>query len=420
MTQTESESAKSVDIERLAASFTLFSPEYQQDPAPFYARLRAECPVAHSEQAGGYYLISRYEDQRYVYQHPEIYSSKTLIIGSRMSDEVGLGPDIPIMYDPPIHGKYRKIIISALSKAKVDGYEQLAVETARRLIDDMVAAGEVNFTSAFATPFPTTIFCAVMGIPVTELDRFVGWKEEFNRLGLSHDKEVAAEVNRRVFGEMAAYFGDLIKERRAVPDADRPADLISVLMNGEYDGERPLTDRELINYCILVFKGGMDTVTNVLGMTTYHLASDPGLREQLVRDPALIPSAIEEFLRFEPVITTLREVVREDTLGGVTFHPGEIVMLLNIAGERDPEQFDHPDAIDLRRTPNRHLTFGAGPHRCLGSHLARMELTVALREIHARMPNYRLDDRYPHRFRLGYLRGVEDLHLVIEKGVKSA
>jgi cytochrome P450 len=404
-------------VSDLAKSFTLFSPEYQQDPAPFYARLRSECPIAHSEQAGGFWMISRYEDQRYILQHPEIYSSKTLILGSKLSDEIGLGPDIPIMYDPPVHGKYRKIIISALSKANVERYEQLAIDTARRLIDDMVAAGEVNFTTAFATPFPTTIFCAVMGIPVADLDRFVGWKEEFNRLGLSHDKEVAAEVNRRVFGEMADYFSHLIQQRRADEAAglvaDPQSDLVGVLMHGQYDNERPLTDKELINYCILVFKGGMDTVTNVLGMTFYHLASDLNLRNQLLTDPELIPSAIEEFLRYEPVITGLREVVAEDAIGGVTFKPGDIVMLLNIAGARDPEQFEAPDTIDLQRTPNRHLAFGAGPHRCLGSHLARMELTVALREIHARMPNYRLDDRFPHRFRLGYLRGVEDLHLII-------
>jgi cytochrome P450 len=407
MSAPSQEHATAFDAQQFARGFHLYNDELQDDPYPVIDRLREQCPVARSEAMGGFWVVTRYQDCRFVLQDPELFSSVQNIVPH--TQMTALGPDIPTQIDPPDHGKYRQILNPLLSPRVVAALEPRMRALATELIDSIVAAGRSDFLADFAVPYPSLIFVPLMGLPESDLGTFLGWKDKILH---TIDEAERAEVFNTVNTELQAYFTAVFQERRRREDPGD--DVVGQLVKARFDGERPLTLEEFVGMACLLWGAGLDTVTAQLSLAIHHLATHPGLRDELTADLTLIPTAIEELMRFDSLVNDCRKATADVELGGQMIKAGDMVMVMYGAAGRDPEQFPDPYRIDFRRYPNRHFGFGGGIHRCAGSHLARLELRVAMEEIHTRMPRYALDPDRPIERHFGYVRGLDSLHLVLE------
>jgi cytochrome P450 len=378
----------------------LFDPAFTADPHPAYRRVRSGCPVAR-EPFTGAAILTRFEDVLYALRHPEIFSSgmEATVLGNER-------PLIPLQIDPPEQTRYRKILDPRFSRKQVLALEDDVRKLAGSLIDGFAGQRECEFNRDFAIPFPCTVFLRLMGLPLDHLERFLELKDGIIRPSAGNPDEAArvrAETGKRIY----AYFEEVIDDR----SRNRRDDLMSYFLDAEVDG-RKLTTEEILDICFLFLLGGLDTVTSSLGCSLAYLSQHPEQRERLVEDPALIPSAIEELLRHETPVVAVTRVLKQDvSLGGVELRAGDPVRLCLGAADADPDEFPHPDSVDLARERNRHLAFGGGAHRCLGSHLARMELRIALEELHRRIPDYELKPGETPRYSLG-IREVTYLPLI--------
>lgn len=292
---------------------------------------------------------------------------------------------IPEMLDPPVHTAWRRLLGTDFSPKAVAAREPEIRALARTMIDQLVAKGEADVMAEFARTFPPIVFMRVIGMPEADLDLFHHWIHELLHLSYDEDPDQsrAATANKAV----SAYFDEQIALRRAHPGDD----LLSRVLTWEIDGE-PISDRDLNGLCVLLFQAGFDTVPIAVGWALYHLATHPLDRADIVADPSLIPMAVEEILRVYSFVIPARKATKDVEIGGCPIATGDMVMLpLNIPNH-DPNRFENPYTVDLRRRVSNHISFGSGPHRCLGSHLARFELLVALEEWHARIPEYTLAD----------------------------
>jgi cytochrome P450 len=342
----------------------------------------------------GYWIPTRAEDLRYVFQHPDLFSSEN----PRMMP--GNARLIPLDMDPPDHTKYRHLIAAAFSPGAVEALAADADEWSVKLIEKFLASGECEFLTQFAQPFPTAIFCRIMGIPFERIDEFLNW----NRI-LIHSSDVPER--EKAVEEVGAYFYGLIEERRAAPKAD----LISSLIQGKVDGE-PLDAPMLINMSILLFMAGLDTVTASLGWTIQYLATHQEDRDRLAADPSLIPNAIEEMLRYFAIVSPQRYVTRDCELAGVKIKAGDLVSILTVLGSRDPAEFKDASEVQFDREKNRHMSFALGPHRCVGSHLARAEMVTAVTEMLRLMPDFHIPADAVIKSHAGAVIGLDRLPLV--------
>lgn len=358
----------------------IIDPEYTAHPQPVYARVLEGHRVAKSIAMHSP-ILSRYEDVVWALRHPEIFSSE-------MDMKVMLGtqrPMIPQQIDPPRQTRYRKILDLRFSRPRMQALEPELRRHAQEVIDGFVARGECEFDSEFAVPLPCRAFLTLMGLPQEELDLFLELKNGIIRPPVPPMDMIAASEYRMKTGErIYAYFEKMIAERRAAPRDD----MMTYLTTVELDGH-PLTDEEILDISYLFLLGGLDTVTATLGCSMAYLASNPEQRRKLVARPELIPNAVEELLRWETPVSLVPRVLKQNvTIGDVELREGALVNLLIGAANVDPAEFADPTHVDFERESNRHLAFGAGAHRCLGSHLARMELRAALEEWHKRIPEY--------------------------------
>jgi len=380
----------------------LFSPGGSDDPHALYARVRAECPVARSESMfGGHGVtVSRYEDVLWALKHPEVFSSK---------DVVKIGNDVPLLplsVDPPEHAKYRRLLDPQFSPKRMAELEPEARALVNEIIDRFAGRGECDFDAEFSTPLPSTIFLALMGLPQSDLPDFLKWRDDTIRPAGNTLEE--QEARRTAAGQaIEAYFVEAIEEKRRNPD-DR---LLTTIVHGEVDG-RPMTHDELLGTTHLLLLGGLDTVTATLDCMIVYLANHPERREAVVDDPSLMSPAIEELLRHQTPVMMVPRIVAQDTeFGGVQLEAGDGCTLMIGAANADDDEFDDAGDVLLDRAANRHLAFGAGPHRCLGSHLARLELRVALEEFHKRIPDYSIKEGAEIHFSPG-IRQADNLPLV--------
>jgi len=381
----------------------LFSQDVMRCPQPVYDDLRTRCPVARAAITNSP-VISRYEDVVWALRHPEIFSSE-------MDLQMALGtqrPMIPQQIDPPKQTKYRKLLDPQFSRKRMLAIEEMVRADANALIDTFIDAGECEFNTAFAIPLPCNAFLRLMGLPADDLALFLELKDGIIRpkaeLGdVEGAKRMRAEAGQRIYN----YFEKLIDERTAKPHDD----LMSSLVTAEIDGER-LTRNDILDVCFLLLLAGLDTVTATLGCNMAYLANNPEQQRKLSQDAALIPGAIEELMRWETPVTAVPRLVKQDvTLAGYQIKKGELVTLLLGAANLDEGEFGRPHDVDFERESNRHLAFGAGAHRCLGSHLARMELRVAMEELHRRLPEYRIQEGETPTYSPG-IREVKYLPLV--------
>jgi cytochrome P450 len=360
----------------------LMSPEATRCPQPAYAQLREQCPVTHGGGLG-VAMITRFEDVMWALRHPEIFSSQ-------MDIQLALGterPMIPQQIDPPAQTRFRKLLDPYFSRKRMAELAPDVRKHANELIDRFYDAGECEFDEAFAIPLPCTAFLHLMGLPLSDLDLFLEFKDNIIRPQKNHpDAEdhtpIRHETGQRIYG----YFTDVIRERRANPTDD----FLGYLVQAEIKGDR-LTETEMLDICFLQILAGLDTVTATLGCNLAYLADNPAQRQTLLDDPGKLDGAIEELLRWESPVTAIPRVLKQDvTMREVTLEKGSLVTLLLGSANTDDAEFDSAQVVDFDRKGNRHIAFGAGAHRCLGSHLARMELMVALEVWHERIPQYRI------------------------------
>jgi cytochrome P450 len=376
------------------------------EPSGAYRELRERCPVAVSGAGGAPAVyLSRYQDVLWALRHPEVFSSA--------ADALSIGqeqPLIPLQVDPPEHTGYRRLLNPEFVPRKIDELEPDVRVLVNRLIDAFGGRGRCDFHEEFATPLPSTIFLRLMGLPLDDLAMFLGWRDDIIRPDVPPgDLEAAARVREAAGKAINAYFEDAIDDRRRQPDDG----LLSELVGAGIDGEA-LTRAELLGICHLMLLGGLDTVTATLDCMVTYLARHPERRRRLVENPALIPSAVEELLRRESPVMVVPRIVRQDvTMHEVELRTGDHVMLVIGAANTDEREFPDAEGVDVTRDPNRHLAFGGGNHLCLGAHLARLELRVALEELHRRIPDYRIPDGTEVHFSPG-IRQADRLPLVFQ------
>jgi cytochrome P450 len=318
-----------------------------------------------------------------------------------MDLQVALGntrPMIPQQIDPPAQTKFRKILDPRFSRKRMAKIEPRVRQHANELIDAVVDKGECEFDRDFAIPLPCTAFLGLMGLPQEELPIFLEMKDGIIRPHLqTTDLEEAQKIRIATAQRIYDYFGDLIKVRKANPQDD----LMSYLVSAEVEGHA-LTDNDILDICFLLILAGLDTVTATLGCNVAYLAQHPDQRQSIVDRPELIDGMVEELMRWETPVTAVPRVLKKDvTLHGLEMKQGELVTLLLGAANTDDDAFEDAQTVDFARPSNRHIAFGAGAHRCLGSHLARMELMVAMEEWHKRIPEYRIKEGEVPRFSPG-------------------
>lgn len=375
-------------------------PEALAHPQQGFRLLRDAGPVVDVGEAMGL-LVGGDAEVRHVLQHPEIFSSGI--------DAASIGqvrPLIPLQIDPPRHRTYRKLLDPIFAPKRVALLEDGTRALVRDLIGAVVHQGRCNFHTAVAEPLPTTVFLRLLGLPLSRADEFLRLKDGIIRPPVRTRAERArytAEVGQRIY----AVLQEAVDERTE----QRADDFLSMFLDAEVDGHR-LTNDDVLDIGYLFFLAGLDTVTASLDCMLSYLARHADHRRRLVEDPSLIPHAVEEMLRWEsPVQGVVRITTQATEVGGCPVPSGRVVTAMLGSANTDERAWPDADSVDFDRAENRHIAFGGGPHRCLGSHLARMELRVALEEWHSAVPDYRIADGVELRYSPG-LRSVENLELV--------
>jgi cytochrome P450 len=369
------------------------------EPQPMYKALRESSPVFRSPEA---VVLSRLTDIEMALKHTELFSSNM--------DAVDLGnirPLIPLQIDPPEHAKYRRILDPLFTPREMAQREPSVAKLVNEMIDRFAGRGEVDFHEEFAVPLPCTVFLQLLGLPLEDLDQFLEWKDGVIRPEGAEGYDGRHDASQAVAQQIYDYFDRAIHEHIASPRDDVLSSMIAANVAGQ-----PLSREELLDICFLFLIAGLDTVTDSLDCFFVYLARHPDHRHQLVEEPDVLPHAIEELLRWEtPVPGVVRVAMQDVEVGGCPISKGERVSPLLGAANTDPAEFPDPEVVDFNRSPNRHRAFGGGPHRCLGSHLARMELRVALREFHRRIPDYEIKPGTKLIYTAA-LRSVESLPLI--------
>jgi cytochrome P450 len=389
----------------LVSDFNFYSapgmvPTPMGDPQAATSALHAGPPVfyaANNTRNGeGTWVVVRAEDQRRVLQDGMAFSSNRRIFSSALGED---WPLIPLEVDPPEHGVWRSLLNPLLSPKRVVAMEPVVRQRAIEIIEAIKAGGSSGeVMNTFCLPFAVSIFLQFLGIAPDRLTEFVGWA-----MDLLHGTPAKRTAAART---VVAYLDDLQAQRRRAPTDD----FMSFVTRAEVDGRR-MTEQEVRAMSVLLFIAGLDTVAAALGFDLYYLARNPKDQAQLRAEPARLVLAAEELLRAYPTVTPVRRATRDIELAGAPIKAGDLVACPAMTANRDPAEFAEPDHIDLAREDNRHVAFAYGPHRCLGSHLARREIVIGLEEWLARIGPFRIKEGTTPMTHGGFVFGVEDLVL---------
>ncbi|MBK1787126.1 cytochrome P450 [Prauserella cavernicola] len=384
------------------------------------AKRRDELPVSYSARGNGCWVLTRYDDIASVLRR----SNRGFVSFPNDPDGVNSSGSedgmIPIELDGKRHRGFRAMLDPAFSPQRVASLEGDLRAWANRLIDDWIEDGRCDFGKGFALPFPGVTVMKIMGWPEEDVERLNGWVDVVMHglPGASEDEANAARA--KAHGEVRDYMFALIAERRAAPRRD---DVTSAAIDAEVDGKK-LSDTELFDLFLLMMLAGLDTVQSVLGQSMVHLAQHPEQWAQLLDEPGRVESAVEEFVRWATPPVPTRTVTQDSVeVGGLTLPKGERVHFPLAVANRDPAHYDNPDEVKLDRfvdsSTKPHVGFGMGPHRCVGVHLARLELRIAYEELRRRLPTFRLDPDQTPQEHLGLAWGVNNVHLVFEPGPRE-
>ncbi len=344
--------------------------------------LREQSPTFFNTHAQGYWVFTRYAEVREMYQHPEIFSSESITPW----DPEPAYRFVPTQIDPPEHAKYRQLISRWFAPKAVARVAPQAHEIGKRLVADLAARGECDFVTDFAMRLPTEIFLTIIGVPGSDADRFVPWVEDFFA-GFGGDLEQQQAMGAAL-GGIRQYWVDVLEARRDEPLLED--DFVSLLMHSTVD-DAPLGDDLILDILTVLVLAGLDTTRGQLGYLFRHLAQNPDDRRRLIAEPELIPSAVEESLRLYTIVFGDGRKVAQDTdFHGCPLRKGDMVYGLVSGANRDPRVYDRPDEFIVDRKANPHLGFAGGPHRCLGAHLARMIMQVAVEEWLQVIPDFEI------------------------------
>ena len=360
-----------------ATDFDHLDPRWVNDPFPIWDEMRKQCPIAHTNRFMGVYFPSRYADVRAVAYDTEHFSSRRIIVRETPPPRI---PAPPITSDPPEHRPARMVLLPPFTPDAMRKLEPRARALANELIDKFAQRGTADAAVEYAQEIPVRLIAHMLGLPESDGDLYRKWIKMVLEDGIT-DVSIAVQAST----EMQHYFMRYVQERTEKPGDDLVSYLINVKPNGQ-----PLTSENVIGSLRLLLIAGIDTTWSGIGSCIWHLAKHPEDRRRLAAEPKLMPTAIEEFLRAYAPVTMAREVVKETEINGCTFKPGEMVLLSFPAANRDPEMFPDADKVIIDRKENRHAAFGLGIHRCVGSNLARLEMTVAVEELLKRIPEFSL------------------------------
>jgi len=392
-------------VQDWATDFDLAEPEYNQRAEAIWADLRQRCPVAHTQRYGGAWMPVQHEHIRQIAYDTEHYTSRGVVVGNLRPVVPGpAGAAPPITSDPPFHGEARRLLLPAFSPKRIARLEDDIRVLCRAQLDslgDTQAGDVIDAAQQFAQQVPGAVMARMLGLPESDHALFRGFVHDLLE-GVNLPAEEMA-IRRDRFD---AYLDVQIAAHRASPQDD----LTTFLCNATIFGQ-PLEPQHIRGTIALLLLAGIDTTWSMLGSALLHLATHPDDLARLRHEPALMPTAIEEFLRAYSPATMARLVARDHDFHGHAFKEDEWVLLPYNAANRDPQVFEQPDDVRLDRDVNPHAAFGLGIHRCLGSNLARLEIRVALEEFLARFPAFTLADPDGVRWSVGQIRGPRSLPL---------
>jgi len=369
-----------------------------RNPQPTYRTMRDTAAVLPVDDK--MVIVCRRGEVEEAFRHPDVFSSNMSAV-----DLQNVRPMIPLQIDPPDHKKFRKILDPLFAPRRMAELEEPLTKLVNDLMDRFEGRDEIDFAAEFSIPFPSHVFLTLLGLPLEETPRFLAMKDGIIRpdhvTGNPRGSRVTIAHQKATADSIYDYFNHVLDLRHA----EGRDDILTTFLHTEVDGHR-LTREDILDICFLFFIAGLDTVTASLDCFFAYLARHPEQRRRLAEDPSIIPAAVEEPLRWESPVTTVARVAVEDTeLGGCPIRAGQHVSVLIGSANTDDAEFGDGDAVRFDRDPNRHLAFGGGIHRCLGSHLARHELRVALREWHRRFPDYSIKPGHT----LSYTPGVRSI-----------
>ena len=399
------------------AIFNPFLPSYEANPYPAYAALRAEDPV-HFSAAIQAWVLTAYEDCERVLRDADTFSSSSYTASGQLATalqqqrrEFPLG-EVPTVLnsDPPVHTRLRSLLNRAFTPRAIDGLRPHVEEIAASLLAGADrAGGRFDAVTGFAQPLPIIVIAELLGVPPSDRDRLKEWSTAIANTTNVLNTEPALAAARQATLELIAYMDEVVAQRRTAPGAD----IMTALVQAEEGGER-LSHDELLAFSILLLLAGHETTTNLIGNGLLALTEHPEQAARLRADPDLLPSAVEEFLRYDSSVQGAVRFARQTAeVGGRTIEQGSTLLLLLGAANRDPAQFPDPDALDVARSPNRHLSFGRGIHFCLGAPLARLEGDIAFTALLDRFPELRLAEGGAQRSGTLVLRGMGKLELEV-------
>src|SRR4051794_26639102 len=391
-------------VEDFATDFDHTDDAWAADPFPIWDDLRTSCPIAHSERYGGVWLPTRHEDVSAVAYDTDTFTSRSVVITEhRPPDLSPRGGIPPISSDPPFHHGARRLLLPPFAPQAIDKLEPSTRAYCEELVDALRGRDVVDAAEEYAQHIPVRVIAQMLGFPQEDGDKFRTFVKNVLE-GVDQPLERRMESLQALFEYLRAQVEDHIENPRD--------DLTSYLLNAEMDGE-PLLIEHVGGTIGLLLIAGIDTTWSAIGASLWHLAGHPADRERLVAEPGLLPTAMGEFLRGYAPVTMARLVKKDVEWNGCPMKEDDWVLLSFPAANRDPDAFEDADKVIIDREVNRHAAFGLGIHRCAGSHLARMELRVALEVFLDAFPVFQLADPSAVRWAGGQVRGPRSLPLRI-------
>ena len=373
---------------RLGAEFDHHCPAFRDAPYAAFEQMRAACPVSHSDQHGGFWTLVDYQSVFEAARDDDLFNSYPSV---GVPASTSPFPILPIESDPPLTQKLRQVTIKHFSPRSAELLRPRARQMATEMVNDFIQRGKCDIVAELTNPLPAKLVLHMLGFDESKYLQWVNWVHTFVH-DRTHDEEKAAVAAVELFGEIHTH----MTERRE--SGDLGADVFGAILTGHID-DVPLDDMQITMYTVLMMLGGMDTTSGLTGNSLLHMIEQPELRQILLNDPEMLKPATEEFLRHNtPTLGLARTISRDAEFHGQQLNSGDRAILMWGAANHDPDVFEEPDRIDFNR-PNaqKHMSFGVGQHRCLGSHLARVMFQEMISEILERLPDFELDG-IPVRF----------------------
>ena len=388
----------------------VFAKGFDVDPWQVYRQIKEEAPpvfyspIAFMGTGTGIWYVTTSEDVRTVFQdYSRFTTSFDYAAGGDMARRM-----LPLELDPPDHNKYRSLLTPLFSPKAIDRLEKSIRETCDSILDSIVGRGECDFPKDFARTLPGTVFMQLMGLPMERRGEFFEWEETFFHGATAEERR---DAGKAIEGALA----ELVEQRRAEPQED----LMSMLVHGKFGDGSPIPYNDVMDMCWLLYIAGLDTVHAGLGHSFRYLGEHTDKREELVADPSLIPAAVEELLRWHSWVNPARTVRVDCEFNGIQLKRGEKIATLAVVADRDPAEYDNPDDVSFHRERNIHWAFGGGPHRCIGSHLARREIGIAIEAWVNRIPDFHVTAEDSEKLRYATLGMFSLPHLPLKWSIPT-